>query len=225
MSKYNVAFIGLGVMGYPMAGHLAAAGHSVCVYNRTTSKAEKWVEQHGGCYADTPAGAAKGADFVFACVGNDDDLRSVTLGEQGAFEAMATGAVFIDHTTASANVARELSEKAEELGLAFLDAPVSGGQAGAENGVLTVMCGGSDMTFENTRPLIDCFAKSVQLMGLQGLASSPKWSTRFALPDWFRAYPKGWPLLKMPDWMPNKCLMSLAKVPHNPGKWITAMKP
>lgn len=123
MSKYNVAFIGLGVMGYPMAGHLAAAGHSVCVYNRTTSKAEKWVEQHGGCYADTPAGAAKGADFVFACVGNDDDLRSVTLGEQGAFEAMATGAVFIDHTTASANVARELSEKAEELGLAFLDAP------------------------------------------------------------------------------------------------------
>ena len=174
MSKYNVAFIGLGVMGYPMAGHLAAAGHNVCVYNRTTSKAEKWVSEHGGRLAETPAKAAEGADFVFACVGNDDDLRGVTLGDSGAFKAMPTGAVFVDHTTASANVARELSEKAAELGFAFLDAPVSGGQAGAENGVLTVMCGGSDMTFDSTKPLIDCFAKSAQLMGPSGAGQLTK---------------------------------------------------
>ncbi|PID46366.1 MAG: oxidoreductase [Proteobacteria bacterium] len=168
MCKYNVAFIGLGVMGYPMAGHLAAAGHDVCVYNRTTSKAKTWTAQYGGRFAETPAKAAEGADFVFACVGNDDDLRSVTLGGHGAFKTMPTGALFIDHTTASAKAARELAGKAEELGFGFLDAPVSGGQAGAENGTLTVMCGGSDMTFERAKPLIDCFAKSVQLMGSSG---------------------------------------------------------
>ena len=174
MSKFNVTFIGLGVMGYPMAGHLAAAGHSVCVYNRTTSKAEAWVAEHGGRHAATPKEAADGADFVFSCVGNDDDLRSVTTGEFGAFQGMKTGAIFIDHTTASADVAREISEKAEELGFCFLDAPVSGGQAGAENGVLTVMCGGCEISFETAKPLIDCFAQAVQRMGESGAGQLTK---------------------------------------------------
>jgi 3-hydroxyisobutyrate dehydrogenase-like beta-hydroxyacid dehydrogenase len=138
----RVAFLGLGVMGGPMAGHLARAGHQVTVYNRTTAKAGEWVSQYGGRAAATPREAAQGAEFVFACVGNDDDLRSVVLGADGAFSGMAPGAVFVDHTTASAEVARELHAAAQALGLHFVDAPVSGGQAGAVNGVLTVMCGG-----------------------------------------------------------------------------------
>ena len=174
MSKYKAAFIGLGVMGYPMAGFLAKAGHSVCVYNRTTSKAEAWVNEYGGRFATTPAEAVEGADFVFACVGNDDDLRSVTTGENGAFKAMPTDSIFVDHTTASANVARELSGIATELGFGFLDAPVSGGQAGAENGVLTVMCGGDAAIFDRAKPLIDCFAKSAQLMGNSGAGQLTK---------------------------------------------------
>ena len=174
MSKYKVAFIGLGVMGYPMAGFLASSGHSVCVYNRTTSKAEAWVKQHGGRFAETPAEAVLNADFVFACVGNDDDLRSVTTGENGAFKSMPTDAIFVDHTTASANVARELAETATELGFGFIDAPVSGGQAGAENGVLTVMCGGNETIFNRAKPLVDCFAKSVQLMGESGAGQLTK---------------------------------------------------
>ncbi|MGB1311218.1 MAG: NAD(P)-dependent oxidoreductase [Leucothrix sp.] len=174
MSKYKVAFIGLGVMGYPMAGFLASSGYSVCVYNRTTSKAQAWVKQYGGRFAETPAAAVEGADFVFACVGNDDDLRSVTIGENGAFKAMPTDAVFVDHTTASANVARELAATATELGFGFVDAPVSGGQAGAENGVLTVMCGGDEAIFDRAKPLIDCFAKSVQLMGGSGAGQLTK---------------------------------------------------
>jgi len=174
MSKYKVAFIGLGVMGYPMAGFLATSGHSVCVYNRTASKAEAWVKQYGGRSAQTPAKAVEGADFVFACVGNDDDLRSVTIGDDGAFKSMPTDSIFVDHTTASANVARELSATATELGFGFIDAPVSGGQAGAENGVLTVMCGGDDAIFDRSKPLIDCFAKSVQLMGGSGAGQLTK---------------------------------------------------
>ena len=168
MSNVKSAFIGLGVMGYPMAGHLARHGHDVCVYNRTASKAEKWVEQHTGRHAPTPADAAEGADFVFCCVGNDDDLRSVTVGEQGAFATIKQGAVFIDHTTASATVARELHALARERGFDFLDAPVSGGQAGAENGILTVMVGGDQAAFDKSRPLIDCFSQSVMLMGKSG---------------------------------------------------------
>ena len=174
MSKYKVVFLGLGVMGYPMAGFLANAGHSVCVYNRTTNKAEAWVKQYGGRFAETPAEAVEGADFVFACVGNDDDLRSVTIGEGGAFKAMPTDSIFIDHTTASANVARELAATAKELGFGFVDAPVSGGQAGAENGVLTVMCGGDEAIYDRAKPLIDCFAKPVQLMGDSGAGQLTK---------------------------------------------------
>lgn len=168
MSDLKVSFIGLGVMGYPMAGHLANKGYSVCVYNRTTSKAEKWVEQHGGTFAATPEKAVRGADFVFCCVGNDDDLRSVTTGVDGAFRGMKQGAVFIDHTTASANIARELHQEASAKGFQFLDAPVSGGQAGAENGVLTVMIGGDQSTFDCAKPLIDSFSQAALLMGESG---------------------------------------------------------
>ena len=164
----KLTFLGLGVMGYPMAGHLAANGYDVCVYNRTASKAEKWVAQHNGTMAETPSAAADGADFIFCCVGNDDDLRSVTTGENGAFHSIKQGAVFIDHTTASANVARELFAEAKQRGFEFLDAPVSGGQAGAENGVLTVMVGGEENTFDKAKPLIDSFAQAALLMGDAG---------------------------------------------------------
>ena len=164
----NLSFIGLGVMGFPMAGHLAKAGHPVTVYNRTGAKADAWVAQFGGRSAATPAAAAKGADIVFACVGNDDDLRSVTTGAQGAFAGMSAGTVFVDHTTASANVARELAAAAQKRDITFLDAPVSGGQAGAENGQLTVMVGGDAGAFERAKPVIAHFAKAVTLMGPSG---------------------------------------------------------
>ncbi len=164
----KIAFIGLGVMGYPMAGHLAKGGHQVTVYNRTAARAGKWVDQFGGDHADSPAAAASGRDFVFSCVGNDADLREVTIGANGAFAAMRQGAVYIDHTTASADVARELAEVAADKGFGFLDAPVSGGQAGAENAVLTVMVGGDPTTFDKARPVIDCYARMVGLMGPTG---------------------------------------------------------
>lgn len=164
----KVAFIGLGVMGYPMAGHLKAKGHDVTVYNRNAAKAQAWVAQHGGKSAPTPAEAARGQEIVFACVGNDDDLRSVTIGEAGAFAGMAKGAVFVDHTTASAGVARELDAAAKAGGFGFIDAPVSGGQAGAENGVLTVMCGGAPETYARVEPVIGAFARMCKLMGPAG---------------------------------------------------------
>ncbi|ESW68484.1 NAD(P)-dependent oxidoreductase [Mesorhizobium sp. RSR565B] len=171
----SVAFLGLGVMGYPMAGHLRnKGGHDVTVYNRTAAKAEQWVAQHGGKSAATPAEAAEGQDFVFSCVGNDDDLRSVTTGAHGAFAAMKKGSVFIDNTTASAEVARELADAAEKAGFSFLDAPVSGGQAGAENGVLTVMVGGEQAAFDKARPVIDAFARMVGLMGPSGAGQLTK---------------------------------------------------
>jgi 3-hydroxyisobutyrate dehydrogenase len=165
----KVAFLGLGVMGYPMAGHLRnKGGHEVTVYNRTAIKAEKWVMQHGGKLAPTPREAAEGKDFVMACVGNDADLREVTLGEDGAFAGMAKGAVFVDHTTASAEIARELSAEAGKRGFEFIDAPVSGGQAGAENGALTVMCGGEDGPFKRAEPVIMSYAKACNLLGSVG---------------------------------------------------------
>ena len=191
MSKYKVAFIGLGVMGYPMAGYLAGAGHSVCVYNRTGSKAEAWVQQYGGSSAPTPAEAVEGADFVFACVGNDDDLRSVTTGENGAFKSMPTDSIFVDHTTASANVARELAATATELGFGFVDAPVSGGQAGAENGVLTVMCGGEAAIYDRAKPLMDSFAKSVQLMGPSGAGQLTKMVNQICIAGLVQALSEG----------------------------------
>ncbi len=164
----KVGFIGLGVMGYPMAGYLQKAGHDVTVYNRTQDKAHKWSEEYGGNVASLPAEAAYGSDFVFSCVGNDDDLRSVTLENGGAFSAMKAGSVFIDNTTASADVARELAQFARDHAFGFLDAPVSGGQAGAENGALTVMVGGDEKDYEKAKPLIECFSKMVDLMGPSG---------------------------------------------------------
>ncbi len=170
----TVAFIGLGVMGYPMAGYLAKAGHTVRVYNRTIAKAEKWVAEYGGSCHSTPASAAEGASIVMACVGNDDDIRQVTIGVNGAFEGMTPNSILVDHTTASANVARELYASAREKNIAFLDAPVSGGQAGAENGALTVMVGGDSEPFDSARPFIDCFAKMVRLMGDSGAGQLTK---------------------------------------------------
>ena len=170
----KVAFLGLGVMGYPMAGHLAAKGHAVTVYNRTAAKAQAWVAQHGGAAAATPAEAAQGCDFVMACVGNDDDLRSVTLGADGAFAGMTAGAVFVDHTTASAEVARELGAAASDNGLGFLDAPVSGGQAGAEGGVLTIMIGGDAAAYERAGPVIDAYARARRLLGPVGAGQLAK---------------------------------------------------
>ena len=164
----KVAFLGLGVMGYPMARHLAANGHDVCVYNRSADKAQRWVAEHGGRCAATPREAAMGAEFVMSCVGNDDDLRSVVLGLDGAFAGMIPGSVLVDHTTASAAVARELAVLAAERELEFLDAPVSGGQAGAENGVLTVMVGGEDSVFGRAEPVIRSYARMVRLMGHAG---------------------------------------------------------
>ncbi|NNK33222.1 MAG: NAD(P)-dependent oxidoreductase [Xanthomonadales bacterium] len=164
----KVTFLGLGVMGYPMAGHLSSAGHEVTVYNRTAEKAEAWTAEFGGIAEPTPEKAAAGAEFVFCCVGNDDDLRSVCLGEHGAFSAMRPGSVFIDHTTTSADVARELSAKAAGLGFTFVDAPVSGGQAGAENGQLTVMIGGDEAAISRAGPLIDCYARMQARLGESG---------------------------------------------------------
>ena len=165
----NVAFLGLGVMGYPMAGHLKAkGGHQLTVYNRTFAKAEAWAAQHGGTAKPTPKSAAEGQDFVFACVGNDDDLRAVTIGPDGAFHGMKAGSIFVDNTTASAIVARELHTEAAKRGIAFIDAPVSGGQAGAENGVLTVMCGGDAEPYAKAEPVIAAFARACRLLGPSG---------------------------------------------------------
>jgi 3-hydroxyisobutyrate dehydrogenase len=170
----KLAFLGLGVMGFPMAGHLAAAGHEVTVYNRTASKSDDWVAKHGGTAATTPKAAAAGAEMVFTCVGNDDDLRSVILGGEGAFAGMAKDTILIDNTTASAEVARELAAIGSEKGIAFIDAPVSGGQAGAENGALTVMCGGDAKAFARAQPVIDGFARAVTLMGPSGAGQLTK---------------------------------------------------
>ncbi len=170
----KLAWIGLGVMGYPMAGYLQKAGHDVTVYNRTAAKAEKWVSEYGGSSAATPKEAADGASVVLACVGNDDDLRAVVVGDDGAFNGMAAGTLFVDHTTASADVARELYAAGKERGIGFVDAPVSGGQAGAENGVLTVMCGGDGEDYERAVPLIECYSKMRALLGESGAGQLTK---------------------------------------------------
>jgi len=170
----RVAFLGLGVMGFPMAGHLASNGHDVVVYNRTMAKANNWAKSYEGSSAATPRDAVADREIVFTCVGNDDDVRSVVYGDDGAFAGMGEGTVFVDHTTASANLAIELYETAREKGVGFLDAPVSGGQAGAENGVLTVMCGGEEDTFNRVRPVIDSYSRAVTLMGIAGAGQLTK---------------------------------------------------
>ena len=175
------AFLGLGVMGYPMAGHLKAAGHEVTVYNRTTAKAEAWAGEHGGAFATTPREAADGADFVMACVGNDDDLRSVCMGEDGAFAGMAPGSVFVDHTTVSAKVTRELYAEADKANISFVDAPISGGQAGAENGVLSIMCGGDEGAFARAEPIMQAYAKICRRIGESGAGQMTKMCNQIAI--------------------------------------------
>jgi 3-hydroxyisobutyrate dehydrogenase len=166
--SFKVSFIGLGVMGYPMAGFISKAGHNLTVFNRTKSKAEKWVKEYKGELADTPMDAVKDSDFIFTCVGNDNDLREVTLGDKGLFKTAKKGAIYIDNTTASAEIARELFSQAKSKGFNFLDAPVSGGQAGAENGALTVMVGGEETTYKKAEPIIDCYSKKIKLLGPAG---------------------------------------------------------
>ena len=177
----KLAFLGLGVMGYPMAGHLRGAGHEVTVYNRTAAKAEAWVAEHGGASAATPRAAAEGAEFVMACVGNDDDLRSVCLGEDGAFAGMGSGSVFVDHTTVSASVTRELYAAAQEAGIGFVDAPISGGQAGAEKGALSVMCGGDTGVFARAEPLIAAYARICRRIGPSGAGQLTKMCNQIAI--------------------------------------------
>lgn len=181
MTPKNIAFIGLGTMGFPMAGHLAKAGHQVTVYNRTTAKAEQWVETYNGQYALTPSDAAKNADFVFTCVGNDDDLREVYCGPSGILTHAKPGTILIDNTTASAEVAREIASQAEAKEIAFMDAPVSGGEAGAVNGCLTVMVGGKPDVFATAKPVIDCFAKAATLMGDVGYGQITKMANQICI--------------------------------------------
>jgi 3-hydroxyisobutyrate dehydrogenase len=187
----DLAFIGLGVMGGPMAGHLAKAGHRVTVYNRTGARAQDWVAANGGATKPTPRAAAEGADIVFACVGNDDDLRHITIGKDGAFAGMKDGAIFVDHTTASAEVARELHAEAAKAGIAFLDAPVSGGQAGAEKGILTVMVGGDEAAFAKAEPIIRHFGRAVTLMGPSGAGQLTKMVNQICIAGLVQALSEG----------------------------------
>lgn len=187
----KIGFIGLGVMGRHMARHLIEKGHEVTVYNRTEVRAREWVEAHGGRYASTPAELAKDQDIVMACVGNDADILAVTIGSQGAFATMKKGAIFIDHTTASADVARRLYEQARSMDLAFIDAPVSGGEAGAEQGVLTVMCGGDPETFDRASPAIDAFARSCRLMGPSGAGQLTKMANQICIAGLVQALSEG----------------------------------
>jgi 3-hydroxyisobutyrate dehydrogenase len=187
----SIAFIGLGVMGYPMAGHLAAAGHRVCVYNRNAAKAQAWVQQHGGRAAPTPADAADGAELVMMCVGNDDDVRAVSLAESGALAGMKAGSILVDHTTASAHVARQVHAAAAARGVGFLDAPVSGGQAGAESGKLTIMVGGDAATFARAEPVIARYARAVTLMGEPGSGQLTKMVNQICIAGLVQALSEG----------------------------------
>lgn len=219
----KVAFLGLGVMGYPMAGHLKnKGGHNVTVYNRTTAKAEKWAKEFGGSFAATPADAVRDADYVFACVGNDDDLRSVTIGADGAFSTMKKDAIFIDNTTASAEVARELSEEAQKRGIHFIDAPVSGGQAGAENGVLTVMVGASEPVFERAKPIIDAYARSVGLMGPVGSGQLAKMVNQICIAGLVQGLAEGIHFGKKAGLDIEKLIAVISRALPVRGRWKTA---
>ena len=187
----KVAFLGLGVMGYPMAGHLAKSGHEVTVYNRTATKAEKWAAEYNGNWAETPREAASGAEFVMACVGNDDDLRSVCAGSDGAFAGMSGGSIFVDHTTVSAKVTRELAELGAQSAIGFVDAPVSGGQAGAENGVLSVMCGGSEADYAKAEPVIDAYARICRPLGETGAGQLTKMVNQICIAGLVQALSEG----------------------------------
>ena len=187
----NVAFIGLGVMGYPMAGYISKGGHNVTVFNRTKSKAEKWIKEYKGKIAETPADAAKDAEYIFTCVGNDNDLREVTFGDKGAFKTIKKGAVYIDNTTASATIAREIYDYAKKNGFGALDAPISGGQAGAENGALTVMIGGDQTDFDKAKDKIDCYSKKMKLLGKAGSGQLAKMVNQICIAGLVQALSEG----------------------------------
>ena len=208
----KVAFLGLGVMGFPIAGHLKTkAGHEVTVYNRTAAKAEQWAKQFGGKTAATPKAAAQGQDFVMCCVGNDNDLREVTLGKEGAFQAMAKGTTFVDHTTASAEIARELYEAGKKSGFNVIDAPVSGGQAGAENGVLTVMCGGDQAVFDKAKPVIDAYARACNLMGSPGSGQLAKMVNQICIAGLVQGLSEGIPFAKKAGLHIEKLIATISK--------------
>src|SRR5215468_983138 len=216
----KVAFLGLGVMGYPMAGHLKAkGGHELTVYNRTVAKSEKWVAQHGGKSAPTPKAAAEGQDFVMCCVGNDNDLREVTLGANGAFAGIAKGAVFVDHTTASAEIARELHAEAKKRGFDSIDAPVSGGQAGAENGVLTVMCGGQAAAYARAEPVIAAYARMCKLLGAPGAGQLTKMVNQICIAGLVQGLAEGIHFAKKAgfavDWMRKDMSICLGEARKN----------
>jgi len=207
----KVAFIGLGVMGYPMAGHLQNAGHDVCVYNRTVAKAEQWQNEYGGSFAQTPAKASEGCEIVFCCVGNDDDVRQVSLGDNGILMGLPKGAIFVDHTTASAEVARELATRANDQDKFFLDAPVSGGQAGAENGVLTVMLGGNEAEFEKVAPVIAAYAKFSQLMGPVGSGQLTKMVNQICIAGIVQGLAEGFNFAEKVGLNPDALVETIAK--------------
>jgi 3-hydroxyisobutyrate dehydrogenase-like beta-hydroxyacid dehydrogenase len=207
----KVTFIGLGVMGYPMAGHLAKAGYNVTVFNRTRYKAQRWLQEYGGRAAATPAEAAENSAFIFACVGRDDDLRQVTTGPEGAFHGMKAGAIFIDHTTASAQLARELAGLAEKHSLAFLDAPVSGGQSGAENGSLTVMVGGTEASFARAKPLMDTYARSVKRLGPVGNGQLTKMVNQICIAGLLQGLAEGLHFAKAAGLDPRAVIEVIAK--------------
>ena len=221
----KVAFLGLGVMGFPMAGYLARNGHEVTVYNRTRAKADAWVAKHGGKAADTPEAAAQGAAIVFSCVGDDPDLRAVTLGADGAFEGMAAGAIFVDHTTASANIARELFAAAAKKSIHFIDAPVSGGQAGAENGTLTVMCGGEAAPFETVKPVIAHFAKAVTLLGPSGSGQLTKMVNQICIAGLVEGLSEGINFALKAGLDAKQVLDVIGKGAAQSCKWTTAARP
>jgi 3-hydroxyisobutyrate dehydrogenase-like beta-hydroxyacid dehydrogenase len=207
----NVAFVGLGVMGYPMAGYLAKAGHDVVVYNRTTSKAENWCAENTGAVANSPADAASSADLVFVCVGNDDDVRAVILGEDGVLAGVKDGAVIVDHTTASATVAREIHAAANAQGVGFLDAPLSGGQAGAENGQLTIMVGGDDATFAIAKPVMDSYAKAITLIGPVGSGQLAKMVNQICIAGVVQGLAEGLSFAKRADLDPELVIGAISK--------------
>ena len=207
----RVAFVGLGIMGYPMAGYLVKAGHDVTVYNRTVEKAEKWCMEHGGALASTPGKAASDAEIVFVCVGNDDDVRSVILGDEGIFDAMSVGGVIVDHTTASAVVAREIAALASKKNVGFLDAPLSGGQAGAENGQLTIMVGGDDATFDRASPVMDCYAKAMTLIGPVGSGQLAKMVNQICIAGVVQGLSEGLHFAKRAGLDPAKVIQAISK--------------
>jgi 3-hydroxyisobutyrate dehydrogenase-like beta-hydroxyacid dehydrogenase len=207
----RVAFVGLGVMGYPMAGYLAGAGHEVAVFNRTTAKADAWVEQHGGSRAATPSAAAANADLVFSCVGNDDDVRAVILGNDGVMAGISDGAVIVDHTTASATVAREIYDEAAARNIGFLDAPLSGGQAGAENGQLTIMVGGDEDVFQRALPVMDCYAKACTLIGRVGSGQLAKMVNQICIAGVLQGLSEGLHFAKRAGLDPAKVIGAISK--------------